>query len=96
MTTKTPTTAWAHLPNARHIDRILADLKGRRAEAIVHYRAALAIDSNGPMRHDQFRITIDRAWVEERLAAEEARHRQEGPVAGRRPAARAARKPEAR
>ena len=29
MTTKTPTTAWAHLPNARHIDRILADLKAR-------------------------------------------------------------------
>jgi hypothetical protein len=25
----TPTTAWAHLPNALHIDRILADLKAR-------------------------------------------------------------------
>jgi hypothetical protein len=27
--TTTPTTPWAHLPNAPHIDRILADLKAR-------------------------------------------------------------------
>ena len=25
------TTAWAHLPNARHIDAVLADLKARPA-----------------------------------------------------------------
>ena len=29
MTTKTTTTAWAHLPNAHHIDAVLADVKAR-------------------------------------------------------------------
>jgi len=46
---------------------ILADLKGGRMAAIAHYRAALAIDPGRPFRHDQFKITMDRAWLEERL-----------------------------
>jgi hypothetical protein len=29
--TTPPTTPWAHLPNAPHVDRILADLKARPA-----------------------------------------------------------------
>jgi len=46
---------------------LLDDLKGRRADALVHYRAALAIAPDRPLRHDQFKITMDKAWVEERL-----------------------------
>ncbi len=46
---------------------ILADLRGRRAEALGFYRAALAIAPDRPVRHDPFKITMDRAWVEERL-----------------------------
>jgi tetratricopeptide (TPR) repeat protein len=46
---------------------LLADLKGRRNEALSHYRAALAIAPDRPVRHDQFKITMSRSWVEERL-----------------------------
>jgi tetratricopeptide (TPR) repeat protein len=46
---------------------ILDDLKGRRTTALASYQAALAIDPGKPLRHDQFRIIIDRAWLEERL-----------------------------
>jgi tetratricopeptide (TPR) repeat protein len=46
---------------------LLDDLKGRRAEALAHYRAALAIAPDRPVRHDQFGITMNRTWVEERL-----------------------------
>jgi len=46
---------------------LLDDLKGRRADALAHYRAALAIAPDRPVRHDQFRITMSRTWVEERL-----------------------------
>jgi tetratricopeptide (TPR) repeat protein len=46
---------------------ILEDIKGRRMAALAHYKAALAIDPRRPMRHDQFGITIDRAWLEEWL-----------------------------
>jgi tetratricopeptide (TPR) repeat protein len=46
---------------------LLADLRGRRAEALGFYRAALAIAPDRPLRHDQYKITMDRAWVEERL-----------------------------
>jgi len=46
---------------------LLDDLRGRRAEALVRYRAALAIAPDRPVKHDPFRITMDRAWVEERL-----------------------------
>jgi tetratricopeptide (TPR) repeat protein len=46
---------------------LLDDLRGRRAAALVRYRAALAIAPSWPVRHDQFKITMDKAWVEERL-----------------------------
>jgi len=46
---------------------LLDDLGGRRAEALVHYRAALAIAPDRPVRHDQFGITMSRTWIEERL-----------------------------
>jgi tetratricopeptide (TPR) repeat protein len=46
---------------------LLADLDGQRAEALAHYRAALAIVPDRPLRHDQFGITMSRTWVEERL-----------------------------
>jgi tetratricopeptide (TPR) repeat protein len=46
---------------------LLADLKGRRADALAHYRAALAIAPDRPVRHDQLGITMSRTWVEERL-----------------------------
>ena len=46
---------------------ILDDLRGRRADALVHYRAAMALAPERPVRHDQFKITMDKAWVEERL-----------------------------
>jgi len=46
---------------------LLDDLRGRRADALVHYRAALAIAPARPVRHDQFEITMDKAWVESRL-----------------------------
>ncbi len=47
---------------------ILEDLKGRRSSAISHYKAALTVDYAGQLRHDQYRITIDKAWLNERLA----------------------------
>ncbi len=46
---------------------LLDDLKGLRADALAHYRAALAIAPDRPVRHDQFGITMSRTWVEERL-----------------------------
>lgn len=46
---------------------LLDDLRGRRADALAHYKAALAIAPERPVRHDQFKITMDKAWVEERL-----------------------------
>jgi tetratricopeptide (TPR) repeat protein len=46
---------------------LLDDLRGRRADALVHYGAALAIAPARPVRHDQYGITMDKAWVEERL-----------------------------
>jgi len=46
---------------------LLDDLKGRRADALAHYKAALAADPGQTMRHDQFKITMNKAWIEERL-----------------------------
>ena len=45
------------------------DLMGRRDDALKTYQQALKIDigSNNYMRHDQYNMTIDRKWVEERL-----------------------------
>ena len=52
---------------------VLEDLKGRRAPALIHYKAALAIDPGRSIRYDQFGITMDRAWLEERLRTPFAR-----------------------
>lgn len=46
---------------------LLDDLRGRRPDALVHYRAALAIAPARPVRHDQFKLVMDKTWVEERL-----------------------------
>lgn len=46
---------------------ILKDRAGKRTEALTHYREALKFDTGESMRHDQFKITMDRKWVEERL-----------------------------
>jgi tetratricopeptide (TPR) repeat protein len=46
---------------------LLDDLRGRRTSALVHYKEALAIAPSRPVRHDQYKITMDKAWVEERL-----------------------------
>ncbi len=46
----------------------LQDLMGERQRAIGYYQEALNLDPGGPgMRHDQWGITINRQWVEERL-----------------------------
>jgi tetratricopeptide (TPR) repeat protein len=46
---------------------LLADLRGRRAEAVARYRDALRYDTGQAMRHDQYRLTMDRKWLEDRL-----------------------------
>lgn len=45
----------------------LKDLMGERPEAIKYYKMALEYDEGVTMRHDQFRMKIDRRWVEKRL-----------------------------
>jgi hypothetical protein len=45
----------------------LLDLLGRRDEAIVAYRHALDVPGSPTVRHDQYDMVLDRAWVEERL-----------------------------
>ena len=45
----------------------LLDLLGRRDEALQFYKKALAVQGFDYMRHDQYGLKIDRAWVEERL-----------------------------
>jgi hypothetical protein len=45
----------------------LLDLLGRRPEALAAYQAALHVPGEPKMRHDQYSMTIDKAWVEERL-----------------------------
>ncbi len=47
----------------------LLDLQGRRGEALGKYRAALEMPNQGNMQHDQWGITINREWVQERLQA---------------------------
>jgi len=47
------------------------DLTGRRKEALDCYKKALAVENKNRglfLRHDQFGLVIDRAWVKERLA----------------------------
>jgi hypothetical protein len=48
---------------------LLSDLRGRRAEALAHYREALKYDTGGSLRHDQFPITMNKTWLEERLVS---------------------------
>lgn len=44
------------------------DLLGDRAAALACYKEALKLDPGMPMTHSQWGMTIDRAWVEDRLA----------------------------
>ena len=44
------------------------DLLGDRAAALACYKEALKLDPGIPMQHGQWGMTIDRAWVEDRLA----------------------------
>ena len=43
------------------------DLLGRRDEAMQCYRAALQKGTGEGIRHDQYHIQVDRAWVEQRI-----------------------------
>jgi tetratricopeptide (TPR) repeat protein len=43
------------------------DLLGRREEAVLKYRQALERDTGGTVRHDQYGMKLNRAWVEQRL-----------------------------
>ncbi len=45
----------------------LLDLLGRRAEAIARYQEALQVPGSPSMQHDQYHMTIDKQWVEQRL-----------------------------
>jgi hypothetical protein len=66
-------TAWAHLPNARHIDWVLADLKARPVVWTAAWSAAhgaaqgaawgAALDAAWDAAHDAARNTVwDAAW----------------------------------
>jgi len=46
---------------------LLKDLQGKRPEALKYYQEALKFDTGKPMRHGQFKIDMDRKWVEARL-----------------------------
>lgn len=45
----------------------LKDLLGEREDAIRYYRLALTLDTGQTMQHSQYNMSIDRAWIEERL-----------------------------
>jgi RNA polymerase sigma-70 factor (ECF subfamily) len=46
----------------------ICDLLGRREEALAHYQEALDLKpGEGTMRHDQYDMTVNRSWAEERL-----------------------------
>ncbi len=45
----------------------IKDLLGERDKAIAFYKEALKHDSGQTMRHDQYGLQINKAWVEERL-----------------------------
>jgi tetratricopeptide (TPR) repeat protein len=45
----------------------LKDLMGEREEAVGYYQKALEYDTGDTMQHSQFRMRINRKWVEERL-----------------------------
>ena len=60
---KTGVTAFA----ARVWQGHMNDLLGDRAAALACYREAKKIDPGVPMKHSQWGMTIDGAWVEERI-----------------------------
>jgi tetratricopeptide (TPR) repeat protein len=45
----------------------LLDLLGRRAEAVARYQEALKVPGSPSMQHSQYKLVIDKHWVEERL-----------------------------
>lgn len=45
----------------------LLDLLGRRAEAVSRYQEALKVENPPTIRHSQYKLVIDKKWVEERL-----------------------------
>ena len=45
----------------------LLDLAGKREEAVQQYKKALEKSEGRSMRHDQYRMEINRAWVQKRL-----------------------------
>jgi len=53
----------------------LSDLLGNRARALACYREALNLDTGDSMQHSQYQMTIDRQWVEARLAIPFSRKR---------------------
>ncbi len=46
---------------------LLKDLMGKRPEALRYYQEALKFDTGESMRHEQFRIQMDKKWLEDRL-----------------------------
>lgn len=46
---------------------LLKDLLGKRPEALRYYQEALKFDTGESMRHDQFKIQMDKKWLEDRL-----------------------------
>jgi len=49
------------------------DLLGEREAALACYREGLRLDPGTAMKHSQWGMTVDRAWVEARLIAPFAR-----------------------
>lgn len=49
------------------------DLNGEREQAVARYQAALERDTGQSVSHDQYGMTIDRAWVQERIETPFAR-----------------------
>jgi tetratricopeptide (TPR) repeat protein len=46
---------------------LLKDMLGQRSEALMYYQEALRFDTGESMQHGQFRIKMDKKWIEERL-----------------------------
>jgi tetratricopeptide (TPR) repeat protein len=45
----------------------LLDLLGRRDEALARYQEALKVQGSPTLQHSQYNMTINKAWVEERM-----------------------------
>jgi tetratricopeptide (TPR) repeat protein len=46
---------------------LLKDLQGKRPEALKHYQEAFKLDPGESVRHGQFKIDMNKKWIEERL-----------------------------